>query len=38
MKTRAEKIMDGLSAASEKRIGRAFIDRLFARWIPEKNR
>ncbi len=36
MKTRAEKIMDGLSAAGEKRFGRAFIDRLFARWIPEK--
>ncbi len=36
MKTRAEKIMDGLSAANENRIGRAFIDRLFARWIPEK--
>lgn len=36
MKTRAEKIMDGLSAANEKRIGRDFIDRLFARWIPEK--
>jgi adhesin transport system membrane fusion protein len=36
MKTRAEKIMDGLSAAADKRIGRNFIDRLFARWIPEK--
>ncbi|KAB2314753.1 HlyD family type I secretion periplasmic adaptor subunit [Betaproteobacteria bacterium SCN2] len=28
--------MDGLSAAADKRIGRNFIDRLFARWIPEK--
>lgn len=36
MKTRAEKIMAGISAANEKRIGRDFIDRLFARWIPEK--
>jgi adhesin transport system membrane fusion protein len=36
MKTRAEKIMEGLTAASDKRIGRDFIDRLFARWIPEK--
>lgn len=36
MKTRAEKIIAGLGAASEKRIGRGFVDRLFARWIPEK--
>jgi adhesin transport system membrane fusion protein len=36
MKTRVEKIMAGISAANEKRIGRDFIDRLFARWIPEK--
>jgi adhesin transport system membrane fusion protein len=36
MKTRAEKFMDGLSAANDKRIGRKYIDRLFARWIPEK--
>jgi adhesin transport system membrane fusion protein len=36
MKTRAEKILEGLDAANKKRIGREFIDRLFARWIPEK--
>ena len=36
MKTRAEKIMDGISAAVDKRIGRDYLDRLFARWIPEK--
>lgn len=36
MKTRAEKLMDGLKAVNDKRIGRGFIDRLFARWIPEK--
>lgn len=37
MKTRAEKILDKLASANEKRIGREFIDRLFGRWIPEKN-
>lgn len=37
MKTRAEKILDGLNTANEKRIGRGFIDRLFSRWIPEKS-
>jgi adhesin transport system membrane fusion protein len=36
MKTRAEKILDGLNAANKKQIGRGFIDRLFSRWIPEK--
>lgn len=36
MKTRAEKILDGIKSVNEKRIGREHIDRLFARWIPEK--
>ncbi len=36
MKMRAERIVAGLKAVNEKRIGRKFIDRLFARWIPEK--
>ena len=37
MKTRAEKVLETLSAVNEKKVGRKFVDRLFSRWIPESD-